>query len=115
MLVPKAATVEATTYPPVAPQTTPNLPQFAMVPWRSGCGHTCVQPTARDGSTRPTSETYIKVKGRWVYLYRAVDSRGQTIDFRLSAKRDAQTAKRFFRKALARRPCCKVFSNSKIR
>src|ERR671913_1979815 len=40
--------------------------------------------------------------GRWVYLYRAVDSRGQTIDFRLSAKRDAQAAKRFFRKALAR-------------
>jgi len=35
-------------------------------------------------------------------LYRAVDSRGQTIDFRLSAKRDAAAAKRFFRKALAR-------------
>jgi hypothetical protein len=34
-------------------------------------------------------ETYVKVKGRWIYLYRAVDSRGQTIDFRLSAKRDA--------------------------
>jgi IS6 family transposase len=42
------------------------------------------------------------VKGRWVYLYRAVDSRGQTIDFRLSARRDAQAAKRFFRKVLAR-------------
>src|ERR1700733_12533850 len=46
-------------------------------------------------------ETYVKVKGRWVYLYRAVDSRGQTIDFLLSAKRDAEAAKRFFRKALA--------------
>jgi transposase, IS6 family len=46
-------------------------------------------------------ETYIKVKGRWVYLYRAVDSRGQTIDFRLGARRDARAAKRFFRKALA--------------
>jgi transposase, IS6 family len=46
-------------------------------------------------------ETYIRVKGRWAYLYRAVDSRGQTIDFLLSAKRDAAAAKRFFRKALA--------------
>jgi transposase, IS6 family len=45
-------------------------------------------------------ETYVKVKGRWMYLYRAVDSRGQTIDFLLSAKRDAEAAKRFFRKAL---------------
>jgi transposase-like protein len=44
-------------------------------------------------------ETYIRVRGRWTYLYRAVDSRGQTIDFLLSAKRDAAAAKRFFRKA----------------
>ena len=46
-------------------------------------------------------ETYVRVKGRWMYLYRAVDSRGQTIDFLLSVKRDADAAKRFFRKALA--------------
>ena len=46
-------------------------------------------------------ETYIKVKGAWTYLYRAVDSLGQTIDFLLSAKRDAAAAKWFFRKALA--------------
>jgi IS6 family transposase len=45
-------------------------------------------------------ETYVRVKGRWMYLYRAVDSRGQTIDFLLSAKRDAKAAKRFFREAL---------------
>jgi transposase-like protein len=44
--------------------------------------------------------TYVRVKGRWMYLYRAVDGRGQTIDFLLSAKRDAEAAKRFFRKAL---------------
>src|ERR671921_1136024 len=54
-------------------------------------------------------ETYVKVKGRWTYLYRAVDSRGQTIDFLLSAKRDATAAKRFFRKALGQphtgKPC----------
>ena len=47
-------------------------------------------------------KTYVKVKGRWTYLYRAVDSRGQTIDFMLSAKRDAEAAKRFFRKAFGR-------------
>ena len=52
-----------------------------------------------NGSWR-VDETYIKVKGRWTYLYRAVDSRGQTIDFLLSARRDAEAAKRFFRKAL---------------
>jgi IS6 family transposase len=45
-------------------------------------------------------ETYVKVKGRCMYLYRAVDSRGRTIDFLLSAKRDTAAAKRFFRKAL---------------
>ena len=45
-------------------------------------------------------ETYIKVKGEWKYLYRAVDSLGNTLDFMLSAKRDARAAKRFFCKAL---------------
>jgi len=52
------------------------------------------------GSWR-VDETYIKVKGAWTYLYRVVDSLGQTIDFLLSARRDAAAAKRFFRKALA--------------
>jgi transposase, IS6 family len=45
-------------------------------------------------------ETYIRVKGKWVYLYRAVDSAGATIDFLLSAKRDAAAAERFLAKAL---------------
>src|SRR5580700_2613345 len=55
---------------------------------------------------RPTNdswrvdETYIRVKGKWVYLYRAVDSTGATIDFLLSAKRDTAAAKRFLAKAL---------------
>src|SRR6201988_1980862 len=44
-------------------------------------------------------ETYIRVKGKWVYLYRAVDSTGATIDFLLSAKRDTASAKRFLAKA----------------
>jgi IS6 family transposase len=45
-------------------------------------------------------ETYVRVKGKWVYLYRAVDSEGATIDFLLSAKRDAEAAERFLTKAL---------------
>jgi transposase-like protein len=45
-------------------------------------------------------ETYIKVRGKDRYLYRAVDSTGQTIDFLLTAKRDAAGAKRFLCKAL---------------
>ena len=53
-----------------------------------------------NGSWR-VDETYVRVKGRWMYLYRAVDSRGQTIDFLLAARRDTAAAKRFFRKALA--------------
>ncbi|MCM3771409.1 IS6 family transposase [Priestia aryabhattai] len=46
-------------------------------------------------------ETYVKIKGQWMYLYRAVDSEGNTIDFYLSESRDKRAAKRFFRKALA--------------
>jgi len=45
-------------------------------------------------------ETYIKVKGKNRYLYRAVDSQGNTLDFLLTAKRDAEAAKRFFRKTM---------------
>src|SRR5258708_5629957 len=46
-------------------------------------------------------ETYIKVKKEWKYLYRAVDSRGNTLDFMLSPSRDGEAAKRFFLKTLA--------------
>ncbi len=45
-------------------------------------------------------ETYLRVAGKWTYLYRAVDSTGATIDFLLSARRDAAAAKGFFQKAL---------------
>lgn len=45
-------------------------------------------------------ETYVKVNGVWKYLYRAVDSEGNTLDFMLSAKRDAKAAKRFLKKVL---------------
>jgi IS6 family transposase len=46
-------------------------------------------------------ETYIKVKGHWTYLYRAVDSTGKSIDFMLSDKRNANAVERFFKKALS--------------
>jgi IS6 family transposase len=46
-------------------------------------------------------ETYVKVKKEWMYLYRAVDSQGNTLEFLLSATRDAEAAKRFFSKTLA--------------
>lgn len=45
-------------------------------------------------------ETYIEVKGEWKYLYRAVNSEGNTLEFMLSAKSNARAAERFFRKAL---------------
>ena len=45
-------------------------------------------------------ETYIKIKGQWKYLYRAVDTAGHTIDFLLTARRDAAAALRFFCKAI---------------
>jgi transposase-like protein len=46
---------------------------------------------------------YIKVKGQWVYHYRAVDKAGKTVDFYLSPKRDIKAAKRFFLKAIHHR------------
>lgn len=55
---------------------------------------------------RPTAkswrmdETYIKVKGKWMYHYRAVDRNGQTLDFMLSERRDKPAARRFFRRAI---------------
>jgi transposase, IS6 family len=45
-------------------------------------------------------ETYIKIKKQWYYLYRAIDSTGATLDFMLSAMRDADAAERFFRQVL---------------
>ena len=46
-------------------------------------------------------ETYVRVAGRWMYLFRAVDNRGDTVDFYLSETRDREAAKRFLRAALA--------------
>jgi putative transposase len=52
------------------------------------------------GSSWRLAETYVKVKGSWKYLYRAVDKSGATVDFLLTAKRDRKAALRFLRKAI---------------
>ena len=52
------------------------------------------------GASWRVDETYVKVKGKWAYLYRALDKQGRTIDFYLSATRNTQAAKRFLGKAL---------------
>src|SRR6516165_6301475 len=52
-------------------------------------------------STWHIDETFVRIAGRWLYLFRAVDSQGQTVDFYLSETRDREAAKCFLKKALA--------------
>jgi transposase-like protein len=52
------------------------------------------------GPSWRVDEIYAKVRGKWAYLYRAVDREGKTVDFRLSSKRDVAAAKAFYRKAI---------------
>jgi transposase-like protein len=50
-------------------------------------------------------ETYVKIRGEWCYLYRALDRAGRTVDFRLSVRRDVGAAKAFLRKAMRTHQC----------
>ena len=52
------------------------------------------------GSSWRMDETYVRIKGVWKYLYRAVDKAGATVDFLLTAKRDRKAALRFLRQAI---------------
>jgi transposase-like protein len=52
------------------------------------------------GASWRADETYIRVRGRWTYLYRAVDKQGLTVDFLLSEHRDIAAAKQFFTQAI---------------
>jgi putative transposase len=52
------------------------------------------------GSSWRLDETYVRVKGQWKYLYRALDKAGRTVDFLLTAKRDRRAAARFLRQAI---------------
>ena len=56
--------------------------------------------SSQAGTSWRVDETYVRIRGRWAYLYRAVDASGKTIDFRLSPRRNVASAKAFFRKAV---------------
>ena len=64
----------------------------------------------RPGGSWRVDETYVKVAGNWAYLYRAVDSNGETIEFMLSPNRDLIAAKMFLRLALCGRPSPRVIN-----
>jgi transposase-like protein len=70
------------------------------VPGCETCWHRYTHPV---GASWRVDETYLKVKGKRIYLYHAVDRAGQTVDFLLSQHRDIAAAKRFFRQAVEKR------------
>jgi len=56
--------------------------------------------SSQAGTSCRVDDTYVKIRGQWAYLYRAVDASGKTVDFRLSARRNVASVKAFFRKAV---------------
>lgn len=91
MMGERGITVDHTTLNRWVIQYAPELEKRLRWYWKPGLGY----------SWR-VDETYVKVKGKWAYLYRAVDKRGRTIDFYLSSTRNVKAAKRFLSKALRR-------------
>ncbi len=79
---------------------------------RPHCSGAYVATSGPTNDSWRMDETYVRVKGKWRYLYRAVDSSGATLDFLLSAKQDAVAAKRFLVKALggANHPALRVIN-----
>ena len=73
-----------------------------VVPYTEEFAHRWAQFELAAGRSWRADETYIKVKGGWMYLYRAVDERGRTVASYLSRKRDITAAKIFFRGAIRR-------------
>jgi transposase-like protein len=68
------------------------------------------------GRSWRVDETYAKIRGKWCYLYRAVDRAGRTVDFRLSAGRNVAAAKAFFRKAIkCQQRCPQTITHGRLR
>src|SRR4051794_390153 len=65
------------------------------------------------GTSWRMDETYIKVKGEWMYLYRAVDKQGNTVDFLLTRRRSKLAAHKFLLKAISNNGCPKVINIDK--
>src|SRR6266567_4058867 len=65
--------------------------------WQTNCGQNDEDKEARSWYV---DETYVNVKGKWCYLYRAIDRDGNLVDSIVSEKRDMEAAKRFFKQAV---------------
>jgi transposase-like protein len=81
-------------------------PIFSQLLWRwiqcyaPELSRRCRRELRKTNGSWRADETNLRVAGKWTYLYRAVDSNGDTIDFLLSPTRDAGAAKRFFQKSI---------------
>ena len=64
-------------------------------------GHIRRKRKGKPGRRWYVDETYLKIKGKWSYLYRAIDREGNLVDSMLSATRDMSAAQRFFRSSLS--------------
>ncbi len=74
---------------------------WAKAEWRAVCAERCTYGSGRRSASALL--TLLKVKGKWTYLYRAIDSNGDTVELPFSRNRDLRAAKRFLRKAVVRR------------